>query len=64
MCVCVCVWVICLCVHNKDKAFCVVLMYTCLALIVLQMNTEQQCLTDGNYNNFNVQVNVRFTTFA
>jgi hypothetical protein len=27
-------------------------------------NTEQQRPTDGNCNNFNVQVPLRFTTFA
>ena len=66
ICVCVCVRV-CVCVSvcvHKDKALCTVVMYTLLALIVLQMNTEQLCLTDGNCNNFNVQVDVRFTTFA
>ena len=74
MCVCVCVCVrarahVCVCVYlcvfvHKDKVLCTVVMYTFLALIVLQMNTEQQCLTDGNCNNFNVQVKVRFTAFA
>ena len=55
-CVCVCVSV---CVH-KDKILCTVVLLTFLALIVLQMNTEQQCLTDGDCNIFNVQVH-RYT---
>jgi len=52
MCVCVCV---CARVH-KDKTLGTVVLHTFLALIVLQTNTKQQCLTDGNCNNFNVQV--------
>ena len=56
ICVCVCV---CVCVRarvHKDKTLGTVVLHTFLALIVLQTNTKQQCLTDGNCNNFNVQV--------
>ena len=64
MCVCVCVCVcVCKCVSvcvRKDKILCTVVLLTFLALIVLQMNTEQQCLTDGDCNIFNVQVH-RYT---